>query len=62
MCELRVQFGWAIASGVTIKEMKEDQDTDIPNDFMSMKPSDYVLLYELQDRDVEHRLNVANAI
>lgn len=60
--ELRVQFGWAIASGVTIKEMKEDQDADIPNDFMSMKPSDYVLLNELQDRDAAHRWNVANAI
>jgi hypothetical protein len=60
--ELRVQFGWAIASGVTIKEMKEDQDADILNDFMSMKPSDYVLLNELQDRDAAHRWNVANAI
>lgn len=60
--ELRVQFGWAIASGVTIKEMKEDQDADIPNDMMAMKPSDYVLLDELQDRDAAHRWNVANAI
>lgn len=60
--ELRVQFGWAIASGVTIKEMREDQDTDIPNDLMAMKPSDYVLLNELQDRDAAHRWNVANTI
>jgi len=60
--ELRVQFGWAIASGVTIKDMKEDRDADIPNDFMTMKPSDYVLLNELQDRDAAHRWNVANSI
>lgn len=60
--ELRVQFGWAIASGVTIKEMREDEDADIPNDFMAMKPSDYVLLNELQDRDAAHRWNVANTI
>jgi hypothetical protein len=60
--ELRVQFGWAIASGVTVKEMKEDQDADIPNDLMTMKTSDYVLLNELQDRDAAHRWNVANAI
>ena len=60
--ELRVQFGWAIASGVTIKEMKEDQDADIPNDLMAMKPSDYLLLNDLQDRDAAHRWNVANAI
>lgn len=60
--ELRVQFGWAIASGVTIKEMREDQDADIPNDLMAMKPSDYLLLNELQDRDAAHRWNVANTI
>jgi len=60
--ELRVQFGWAVASGVTIKEMNEDQDADIPNELMAMKPSDYVLLNELQDRDAAHRWNVANTI
>lgn len=60
--ELRVQFGWAIASGVTIKEMTEDQEVDLPNDLMTMKPSDYVLLNEFQDRDAAHRWNVANAI
>ena len=60
--ELRVQFGWAIASGVTIKEMKDDQDVDIPNDLTVMKPSDYLLLNDLQDRDAAHRWNVANAI
>lgn len=62
MRELRVQFGWAVASGVTIKEMSEDQDADIPNELMAMKPSDYVLLNELQDRDAAHRWNVANTI
>jgi hypothetical protein len=60
--ELRVQFGWAIASGVTIKEMSEDQDADIPNELMAMKPSDYVLLNKLQDREAAHRWNVANTI
>jgi len=60
--ELRVQFGWAVASGVTIREMGEDQDADIPNELMAMKPSDYVLLNESQDRDAAHRWNVANTI
>jgi hypothetical protein len=60
--ELRVQFGWAVASGVTIKEMREDQDAEIPNELKSMKPSDYVLLNEMQDRDAAHRWNVANTI
>lgn len=60
--ELRVQFGWTVASGVTIKEMSEDQDADIPNELTAMRPSDYVLLNELQDRDAAHRWNVANTI
>lgn len=60
--ELRVQFGWAIASGVTIKEMSEDQDSDIPEELRVMKPSDYVLLNVNQDRDAAHRWNVANTI
>jgi hypothetical protein len=60
--ELRVQFGWAVASGVTIKEMREDQDAEIPNELKTMKPSDYVLLNETQDRDAAHRWNIANTI
>lgn len=60
--ELRVQFGWAIASGVTIKEMREEGDEEVPSELIRMKPSDYVLLNEIQDRDAAHRWNVANAI
>ncbi len=60
--ELRVQLGWAIASGVTLKEMNEDQDVDIPSELKAMKPNDYALLNEVQDRDAAHRWNVANAI
>lgn len=60
--ELRVQFGWAVASGVTIKEMREDEDAEVPNELKAMKPSEYVLLNETQDRDAAHRWNVANTI
>jgi hypothetical protein len=60
--ELRVQFGWAIASGVTIKEMREDEDEEVPKELKAMRPSDYVLLNETQDRDAAHRWNVANTI
>ncbi len=60
--ELRVQFGWSIASGMTIKEMRVDEDEEIPEDLRAMRPSDYVLLNEIQDRDAAHRWNVANAI
>jgi len=60
--ELRVQFGWGIASGVTIKEMLDDKEEEVPHELKVMKPSDYVFLNEVQDRDAAHRWNVANAI
>lgn len=60
--ELRVQFGWAIASGGTVREMSEDGDENVPTEFKSMMPDDYVLLNDSQDRDAAHRWNVANAI
>jgi hypothetical protein len=60
--ELRVQFGWTIASGVTIKEMHVGGEEEIPEQLKDMKPSDYMLLDETQDRDSAHRWNVANTI
>jgi hypothetical protein len=60
--ELRVQLGWAIASGVTIREMREAEDEDVPSELNGMRPSDYMLLSDMQDRDAAHRWNVANAI
>lgn len=60
--ELRIQFGWAIASGVTIGEMRQDENFDGHDDLREMKPSDYILLSEIQDRDAAHRWNVANTI
>lgn len=60
--ELRVQFGWAIISGVTIKEMREAGDEEIPDKFKVMKPSEYVLFNKKQDREAAHRWNIANTI
>lgn len=60
--ELRVEFGWAIASGVTVREMADDGDAEVPDELKVMKPSEYVLLNDTQDRDAAHRWNVANAI
>ena len=60
--ELRVQFGWSIASGVTIKEMRDAEDSEAPNEYRAMKPSEYVLLDAKQDRDAALRWNVANTI
>ena len=60
--ELRVQFGWVIASGVTIKEMREEETEEVPAELTLMKPSEYVLLNTEEDREAAHRWNVANTI
>lgn len=60
--ELRVQFGWAIVSGVTVKEMCEEESEEIPDMLKSMKPNEYVLLNAEEDRDAAHRWHAANAI
>lgn len=60
--ELRVQFGWTIASGMTIREMREGDDEEIPGNLKTMRPSEYVLLNDLADRDAAHRWHLANTI
>ena len=60
--ELRVQFGWSIATGVTIKEMEDAEEEEIPEELKKMKPDEYILLSEQQDRDAAHRWNIANRI
>ena len=60
--ELRVQFGWAIVSGITSKEMGEDELEEVPDELKAMRPNEYVLLSAEEDRDAAHRWHVANAI
>ena len=61
--ELRVQFGWSIVSGKTAKEMSAVGDLAIENvNIADMKPDDYILLSEEQDRDAAFRWAVANEI
>jgi len=60
--ELRVQFGWAIATGVTMKEMREAGETDVSDETAAMKPNEYVLLNDEKDRDAAHRWFTANTI
>jgi len=61
--ELKVQFGWSIVSGLTAKQMAEENEFLLPNiDVTTMGPSDYVLLSVVQDRDAAHRWNLANEI
>lgn len=60
--ELRVQQGWAIASGVTIMDMQESDPDEFPDGLKTMKPDDYVLLRNTQDREAAHRWHLANTI
>lgn len=61
--ELKVQFGWSIVSGLTAKQMAEENEFPLPNiDVTKMGPSDYILLSTVQDRDAAHRWNLANEI
>jgi len=60
--ELRVQLGWAIVSGVTIKEMCGEDAEGVPDELRVMRPNEYVLLSAEEDRDAAHRWNVANTI
>ena len=61
--ELKVQFGWSIASGLTAKQMAEESEFPLFNvDVTIMGPSDYILLSSKNDRDAAHRWNLANEI
>ena len=60
--ELRVQYGWKIYSGVTIKELIEEENAAGLEKFTKMKPDEYVLTDVIQDRDAAFRWNTANTI
>ena len=60
--ELRVQFGWTIVSGVTIKEMREEEAEEVPDELRTMRPNEYILISAQEDRDAAHRWRVANTV
>lgn len=61
--ELRVQFGWAIVSGVTAKEMhSEDEFTLKGINATELGSDDYILLTAEKDRDAAHRWNLASVV
>ena len=61
--ELRVQFGWMIVNGQTLKEMHQEEGIVLNGvDVNSVKPHDYVLLKEMNDRDAAYRWHLANDI
>lgn len=67
--ELRVEEGWSILTGVSIKEL-QGQDPALLNaistalgvDSKRIKPDQYVLVREEQDREAAHRWNQLNEI
>jgi len=61
--ELRVQFGWNIATGVTAKEMLEEGEFDLSEfGVEKLSPDNYVLLDENQDKNAAFRWCRANEI
>jgi len=61
--ELRVQFGWSIVSGLTAKEMVQE-DEFVIEDFKAedIKPNEYILTSPTQDTDAAYRWHTANDI
>jgi hypothetical protein len=61
--ELRVQFGWPIVSGVTAREMGDQEDLLLEGvDIGALAPDEYILLGETNDREAAHRWHSANEI
>ena len=63
--ELRVEEGWPIMSGITAREMRDAQDEEgLPGEDAApaMRPDQYMLVEDRQDRDAAHRWNMANQI
>lgn len=67
--ELRVQFGWWIYSGVTIKELATESPEEIEAlkaaigvDPLTIRPDQYVLMRADEDRDAAHRWRQLNDI
>jgi hypothetical protein len=61
--ELRVESGWRIITGQTVREMSAAGDFELAGTEMApMKPDDYMLLDATQDRAAAHRWHVGNEI
>lgn len=64
--ELRVQFGWSVLSGTTLKEMTEQQEITLEElqitSANSLKTDVYALMATGQDREAALRWNEANVL
>lgn len=58
--EFRKEYGWPIITGVTASQMAEEGE--LPEDFKGLKPDEYVLLEDKQDKEAAYRWNTANSI
>ena len=61
--ELRVEHGWRILSGMTLKNMEPNEiKTILGSAQLKLKPDHYILLSTDQDTEAAYRWNVANDI
>jgi len=61
--ELRVQFGWKILTGITVKNMDPDEIAELlGSEQPQLKPDQYILISDKEDTHAAHRWNVANDI
>ena len=61
--ELRVQFGWPILTGITIKGMIDEGDFDPKGiKLTDLKVDNYALIEANQDREAAFRWRIANEI
>lgn len=61
--ELRKEYGWTIASGVTLQEMLQEDDVQIEHvNEETLRPEEYILLDPEQDREAACRWSIANDI
>ncbi len=58
--ELRIEMGWPIISGQTLKVILEDGESFAHLNIKDAKPDTYILLEDKQDRDSAHRWKIAN--
>ncbi|MFG1487729.1 HNH endonuclease [Oceanospirillum sp. HFRX-1_2] len=56
--ELRVQYGWPVQSGLSLKDASEDEHTNTTD----YKPDTYLLTENKQDKEAAYRWNLANEI
>lgn len=61
--ELRVEHGWRIITGVTVKEMDSADDTaGLTVDLERLAPDDYLLIDVNQDQEAARRWQIANEV